>query len=226
MFLSFLVSLQFVEPKAHTHKSTNLYAHLGTAFRSIIHNPRLRTISAASILSYAIGESSWLFRSAFISTLWPVWALGISQMISNATAALSFYFAGRLIKRFGEFRLLVGGMSVSELVNLLAMLIPMAVSPALMALSSIFFGVNTVAIGGLLQRDFTDEQRATMGSLNSFAGSIAFTVFSFLLGALADRVGATNALIVATVLMLIPAALYWRGLRGEHNVVAAAQMQD
>jgi MFS family permease len=221
MFLSFLVSLQFTEPPTkYERASTNIYAHLGTAFRSIMHNPRLRTISAASILSYAIGESSWLFRSAFIATLWPVWALGISQMISNACAALSFYFAGRLIKRFGEFRLLVGGMSISEVVNLLAMLIPTVVSPALMAFSSIFFGVNTVSIGGLLQREFTDEQRATMGSLNSFAGSIAFTIFSFLLGAFADRVGATNALIVAAALMLVPAVLYWRGLRHTTKIEA------
>jgi MFS family permease len=206
------VSLFFVEPKMHTHKSSNIYAHLGTAFQNIVRNPRLRTISAASVLSYAIGESSWLFRSTFVASLWPVWALGVAQMIGNLTAAIGYYFAGRLIRRFGEFRLLIGGMSLSEAIDLFGLLVPTVLSPALMASNSIFFGVNNVASRGLLQREFTDEQRATMGSLNSFAGSITFAVFSFLLGALADRIGVIPALVCATLLFFMPVVLYWRGL--------------
>src|SRR5690606_30925074 len=115
----------------------------------IVRNPRLRLLSAASILSYAIGEASWLFRSAFVEMLWPVWALGISQMIGNLTAALGFFFAGRIIRRFGEFRLMIGGMSLSEAVNLFGLLVPTVLSPALMASNSIFYGINSVAKSGL-----------------------------------------------------------------------------
>jgi MFS family permease len=165
-------------------------------------------LSAASVLSFAIGESAWLFRSAFVEKLWPVWGLGLAQLIANAGAAVGFYFAGRIIRRFGEFRLLIGGMSVSECINLFALAVPTVLSPALMAFNSIFFGVNTVATGGLIQREFSDEQRATMGSLNSFAGSMAFAAFSFLLGGLADRVGPILALVAATLLMIVPITLY------------------
>ena len=59
--------------------------------------------------------------------------------------------------------------------------------------------VSTVARNGLLQREFTDEQRATMGSFNSFGGSMAFAIFSFLLGALADRIGVIPALITVVL---------------------------
>lgn len=226
MVLAFAVSLRFVEPAAHTRTSTNVYAHLGTAFRKTVQNPRLRTLSAASILTYAIGESAWLFRSAFIAQLWPVWALGISQMLANAGAAVSFYFAGRLIRRFGEFRLMIGGMTFSEALGLIWLLVPTVFSPALMALSSVFFGVNMVAIGGLLQREFTDEQRATMGSLNSFGGSLVFAAFSFLLGALADGIGVIPALVTASVLMFVPIGLYWWALRERHpaGVVEAGSL--
>jgi len=48
-----------------------------------------------------------------------------------------------------------------------------------MSTSSVFHGVTTVAKSGLMQREFSDEQRATMGSLNSFAGSIFFWNFGF-----------------------------------------------
>lgn len=213
MVLALLVSLRLVEPHAYTRSSSNVYAHLLTALRHFARNARLRNLSIAGILSYAIGESSWLFRSAFVASLWPVWAIGIAQLIGNATAAISFYFSGRIIRRFGEFRLLVGGMSISEAINLFALLVPTVLSPALMALNSCFYGVNTVAKQSLIHREFTDEQRATMGSLNSFGGSAVFAVFSFLLGALADRIGVIPALVIAVLLSIVPMLLYWRVLR-------------
>ena len=215
MALSLLVSLWFVEPQAYTRTSTNVYAHLGTALRNIVHNPKLREISIATILDYSLGESRWYFRSTFVATLWPVWALGIAQMLANATAAVSFYFAGRVIRRFGELRLLISGIVFSESLSLFAMFFAGVLSPVLLGMNSLLFGVNTVAIGSLLQRQFTDEQRATMGSLTSFGGSIALAIFSFLLGALADRIGVTEALIVGTALVIAPLSLYVRALRGD-----------
>lgn len=213
MVLALVVSLGLAEPRVCLRTSSNVYAHLATAFRHIVRNARLRTLSAASILSYAIGESSWLFRSAFIVSLWPVWAIGVAQMIGNATAAVSFYYAGRLIRRFGEFRLLVGGMALSEVINLFGLLVPTIVSPALMASNSVFYGVNTVAKQSLMQQEFTNEQRATMGSLTSFGGSIAFAAFSFVLGGLADRIGVIPALVLTVILSLVPMGLYALVLR-------------
>ena len=52
-----------------------------------------------------------------------------------------------------------------------------------------------------------------MGSLNSLAGSITFSLFSFLLGALADRIGVIPALITAALVAIIPMVIYWYVLR-------------
>ncbi len=226
MVLALIFSLRLIEPHVHVSAKNNIYAHMATAFRNFRQNARLRTLSLASIISYAVGESSWLIRSAWIVTLWPVWAIGIAQMIGNATAALSFYYAGRIIKRFGEFRLLVGGMAISESINLFGLLVPTVLSPALMASNSIFFGVNNVAKQSLIQHEFSDEQRATMGSLNSFVGSIAFAVFSFLLGGLADRIGIVPALVTTSLLTIVPMTLYFRVLKpraGDMQPIAAVE---
>jgi MFS family permease len=222
MILALVFSLRLIEPRTHSAAmTTNIYAHFSTAFRHFRHNARLRTLSIAGVLGFAIGEASWLIRSAFVAMLWPVWAIGIAQLIGNATAALSFYFAGSIIKRFGEYRLLVGGTTIVQATNLFGLLIPTVASPAIMALNSIFYGVNNVAQSSLIQREFTDEQRATMGSLNSLAGSVVFAVFSFLLGALADRIGIIPALIVAVLLSFIPMMMYWRLLRPRAEARAA-----
>ena len=73
-------------------------------------------------------------------------------------------------------------------------------------------------INSLIQREFTDQQRATMGSLNSFVGSIVLAGFSLLLGAMADRLGVIPALVIASLLSLIPMSMYWRTLRPERIV--------
>ena len=193
--------------------STNIYAHLRESVRLIWHNPRLRLLSAASIIGFAVGESAYQFRAAFTEKVWPIWAIGFARLISNGSAALSFYFAGRLIKRFGELRLLMVGITLSELTNMLAMLIASPISPAMMASTSMFFGVNTVGVNGLMQREFTHEQRATMGSINSFGGSLGFALFSFLLGGAADKFGVIPALVMAQAIAMSTVLLFWRAFR-------------
>jgi MFS family permease len=206
--LGLFISLRLIEPHQHSPFSGNIYAHLREAYFNTIRNRRLRTLSAASILGYALSESSWLFQSAFIQTLWPTWAIGLAQMLSNIGAAISFYLSGRVIRRFGEFKILIGDILYSRIVNVIALLFPGVLSPLLMTTTALSFGAKTVAVGGLMQHEFTDEQRATMGSLNSFAGNIAFAICSTLLGLLADRVGPANALLVTTLVGLATLVLY------------------
>jgi MFS family permease len=202
-----------VEPRLHSDTETNIYHHLRDSFQNIVRNPRLRMLSLASILSFAVGETAFQFRPTFFALLWPVWAIGLARTVANLGAALSFYFAGRLIRRFGEFRLLLGGISLSEAVNLLSLLIPTVLSPAFMGATSLFFGVNTVSVNGLMQREFNARQRATMGSISSFGGSVTFAIFSYGLGLFADRFGAVNALIIAAVFSFIPVWFYGRAFR-------------
>ncbi len=206
------LAFSLVEPRIHRPIETNPYQHLQSSFRNIVRNPKLRTLSIASSLSFAIGETAFQFRPAFIEMLIPTWAIGVPRTLSNIGAAFSFYFAGGLIRRFGEFRLLIGGMFLSQLTHLGSLLVFSPLSPVLMSATSLFFGVNTVSVNGLMQSEFTSEQRATMGSISSFGGSLLFAVASFGIGALADRVGVVNALMITTLLGFIPIWLYRRAL--------------
>lgn len=222
-FLCLLLGLFMVEPTVHDKRSDgNLYAHLGTAIRLIFRNHKLRTISLASMLGFAFGESAFQMRSAFINLLWPVWAIGIAQTISNITAAFSFYLSGPIIKRFGELRLLLLGDGVSISLNTIALAVPTVLSPVLMGATSIFFGVNMVAKDGLMQREFSQEQRATMGSLTALGGSLAFGGYSLFLGAMADRFGVTAALLFTEFLSVFVILLYIIAFRQKNAVYREA----
>lgn len=214
------LSFRFVEPNIQTETGATVFSHLRDALRNIARNPRLRMLSVGQILSMSLGEATFMFRTVFIEMLWPLWAIGIARTISNFCAAVSFYFAGPLLKRFGEKRLLFGGASLSELANLFALVVASVFSPVLMGATSIFYGVNTVTLNGLMQREFTDAQRSTMGSLTAFGGSLAYAVIAVVLGWLADAVGVRSALIIGTLLSAIPLAFYWQAFK-RHTAVSS-----
>lgn len=207
------ISLFFKEPRVIKKESTNIYSHLSESLKLFIINKRLRYLSLSGILSYGIGESSFLFRSAFIQLLWPIWAIGIAQTLSNVMATASFYFSGKLINKFNEFKLIIFSGVYSFVVNAVSLVFPSVASPALMSSTSAFFGTNMVAEENLMQKSFTDHQRATMGSLNSFGQSIFFGIFSVFLGAVADKIGPTNALLFAVILTIPVTLLYFKSYK-------------
>ncbi|MCU0498027.1 MAG: MFS transporter [Anaerolineae bacterium] len=209
--IALIVSWGFVEPSVHsTEHRANVFEHLRTAAANLWTNPTLRFLTIGTALTHAVGESAYQFRAAFIQTLWPTWAIGIMYMLTNVTAAISFYFSGVLIRRFGEFRLLMVGISVSGVINIGSLVFAGILSPLIMSSNSIFFGVNTVAINSLMQREFSDQQRATMGSLSALTTSLVFAMFAPILGALADRIGVIGALVIAEAIAMSSLWVYRR----------------
>ena len=71
---------------------------------------------------------------------------------------------------------------------------------AIMSLTSLLYGVSETSKQKLLQQEFTDNQRATMGSLTSLFGSIFFAIFAIFLGILADKFGPRNALLIKSLI--------------------------
>ena len=84
------------------------------------------------------------------------------------------------------------------------------------------FEYTTVAFS-LLQKEFTQSQRATMSSLNAFVGSIVFGIASVTLGVLADRFDARTALIITNVVLLIPLFFYRKIFLHERGKGASIQ---
>lgn len=211
--LGFMISLRMIEPKIHKVETTNIYVHLKEAISLFKKNNNLRTLSLSSIVGYAQGEAGYQFRSAFINTIWPVWAIGLAKMLSNIGAAISFHFSGKIIKKYKSFPILIFGKVYSLLSNVIATIYPTIFSPVLLSSNSAFFGTGSVSMSGLLQKEYSSHQRSTMGSLNSLFGSVAFAFVSFGLGFFADQVGPAKALLSLQVLASISLFLIWKLFR-------------
>lgn len=206
--IKFVISFWLVEPIRRTQTTSNVYSHLWEAITLFWNNKHLRILSLAGMLDYAIGESGYQFRAAFVNTLWPVWAIGFSSMLSNIGGAIGFYWSGKFINKFKDLPTILIGIAYSKIVNFTALLFPSVLSPALMSTNSFFYGTSSVAQENLLQKEFTENQRATMGSLNSLGGSILFSIFSLTLGFFADALSPVKGLLIFQALSFIPICLY------------------
>jgi len=205
------VALFIREPAQHDRRfASNVFAHLSQAIAGFVRDVRLRDLSIASILGFALGEAKHMFYPAFFALLWPASALGIAGMLTHAFAAIGFRAGGTLIRRFGEFPVLLWSNLASILFGVSAVAIPTMASPAISSLASFPFGPNVVAQGSLMQKGFSNAQRATMGSLIALGGNLLFALAVYALGALADRIGPRYALLTAEILSISVTLLYWR----------------
>ncbi|MBI2196167.1 MFS transporter [Candidatus Daviesbacteria bacterium] len=212
-----MISLGLVETRKYINESGNIYSHLKEALGLFRKNYRLKLLSITSATGFALGESGFQFQPIFINSLWPLWAVGVARAFSFIGGSISFYFAGPIIQKLKALNTLIINSIVSRLLNLLALIFPTIASPAIMSATSLAYGSSEVAKNSLLQKEFSDEQRATLGSINSLAGSILFGVVSFSLGLFADKIGPLRALIIINILLAIPILLLWKLFHHERN---------
>lgn len=202
------VSFRLVEPPRQlSHIPTNVYLHLKEAFLLFVTNPKLRLLSLAGMIRNGAIESSYQFQSAFFLTLWPLWTLGALKMFGNLAAMVSFFYSGKLIKRFGELFIIIVSSVYSRIAFIVSLLFPGFLSPIVMTSTSLLFGVTMVSQGTLLQREFSQKQRATMASLDSLFGSISTAVMALGLGLVADRLGPAKSLLLIQLVLFIPIIL-------------------
>ncbi len=216
--ICFILSLKMVEPKFKDDESGNIYNHLNQSIRYFVKNPKLRLLSISSILGYGFGEASYQFRGAFFASLLPFWLIGVVAMLSNFGAAISFYMSGKIIDKLGSLKILLLGSIYTRIIDLISLILSSLLSPFLMATTSLHHGISITAKNSLMQKEFTENQRATMGSLNSLAGSLFFAVVFFGIGLMADKLAPAQALIIMELLMMTNVYIYWKLFKNSKRV--------
>ena len=204
--LCVLVAWWVREPRVHGPLESNVLAHLGSALRGIRDNSVLRRMTLVSALRFS-GESAAQLSPVFVAGLWPLWALGLWRTFGHGMSFVGFRVSGWVIARLGPARTLLFGELYDNAVNIVALLKPTVISPLL--LGSPAYGMSTIAQQTLLQQEFTDRERATMGSLGSLLGSVLYALAAVGAGLTADRWGIVPALLVIQAAVLIALPLAW-----------------
>lgn len=208
--IAWLISLLLSHPPVFKKAVNTPYAHLQEAIKAFKDNPKLRLLTLANAIGDSLGEASYQFSVTFINMVWPLWAVSAMRTFTSFASAISFYSSDKIINRFKALPALTGQFLINRVINISAYLFPTLLSPILLAATSFTYGTSEVATNTLLQNEFTDHQRATMGSLNSLVSSVAFAIVSLLMGYFADRIGVRNILLITQILLLPVLFIYWR----------------
>ena len=208
-----VISYGLKEPKSRKKDNGNIYSHILSAVRLFVKNPKLRLLSISDTVSFATGEVGFQFRSVFLASLWPLWAIGLMGTLTHFIAGVSYYFSNQIIKLIGAEKVLLIRSIYGKLSGIIAYGFPSLYSPLILITPSVIYGAGQVAKNTLLQSEFTDYQRATMSSLNSLMSSLGFAIMSIVIGGIADILTPARALLTFQIISLPIILVYWKLFR-------------
>lgn len=205
-----IASFFLIEPRHEVSIEKKSHLHILEALRYIKQNSKLRIIGLAASMNFGFGHAMFGLQSAFVNTIWPIWAVGISRALSGLFATLSFSLSGKVIDKLGPLKTVFISGVWSRALSFIGLIYPTIASPAVLSVTSLSFGSGTVAESTLLQREFNGRQRATLGSITSVVGSFWFAIGSISLGFLADHIGLQKSLLIGLIPLMISTLLYLR----------------
>ncbi len=204
-----LISLSFIEPQVKKDHFDSVALHFQDSLSAYKTNFKIRLLSLGDIIG-SVGGVTWSFQSAFYNLFLPTWATDLVMSINFLTSFISFRLSGNLIRRFEAIKVLLYSEVYCRVLIVLAYSFPSIASPFLIATASISYGPSVVAKSTILQEEFTNEQRATMASINALIGNIAYSISAVLVGLAADKYGVSRSLFVIQVILISISLIYFR----------------
>lgn len=203
----------FIPPPRSHEVVESPFQHLREAVRLTVTNPKLRDLNIAHIIRTSFGEAGFEFRGVFTQSLWPLWTIGIVRGMNHLGASFGFFFSNRLIRQTSPLTILTLSVLFSVFCHVTALTLNNGISPILTILPAITYGVYSVSVRTLMQREFSPQHRATMGSVGSLGVSLVYAVTSLLIGGLVDRFGIVTGLLIAQLGQFCSVFLFRRAFR-------------
>jgi MFS family permease len=210
--ISTVISFGFVDPTVKKDKSKSVKHHFYDSWLTYKNNLKVRLLSITDMIG-SMGGVLWNFQSAFYNLFLPIWTTNMVMSINFLTSFISFRFSGKLVEKFGAMKVLFYQEIYCRVLVLTAYIFPTIASPFLVATASISYGPSVVAKSTIMQHEFTNEQRATMTSINSFVGNILYSITAVIVGMAADKYGVATSLLTVQLMMLSIGLIYYKLLR-------------
>lgn len=192
-----------------------VWHHLREAAAAFHSKPRLRWLALADVLEQSTGMANSRFETAYSQLLIPTWLLGAPRVLKQIFGTMSFWFAGRFIKKYKALRVMIFAEYGRMFPRLLGLAVNNAFSPFILVFSNIFYGASVTGLKSLLQKQYRSRQRATMSSMIAMGTNAMFAVLSVLLGWLADIISVRTALFIFVSFRLAILAIYYRLARNK-----------
>ena len=215
-FLLLLASLSLYEPKIHSDAVNNTpFKHFKESIKFLWKNKKLRYLTIASGSDYGIGYAAYDFVNVFFNQFVATWVLGLLRTISYFLGSLGSFLSYKISKALGYTKTILTFLGLNYIINFLSVLTNCTVSPFIKTFDNFTFGVAEPAQSTLMQQEFTDKQRATMGSVVSLFRSLVYGVCSILIGIMADVFSEYVSLIIIYTAFFLLLPIYYKGLKAK-----------
>lgn len=214
--LMIVISLRLNEPKIHTGEiSDNPFAHFGKSIKNVWKNKRLRYLTLATGLDYGIGMAAYDFVNVFFNRFVPTWVLGALRTFASFLGALGNFLSHRISISFGYTKTVLGFIGLNYVINIVSVLTNSVVSPFIKAFDNLTYCIAEPAQNTLMQKEFTDKQRATMGSVVSLFRSFVYGICSLFVGLMADIFSEYTSLMIMYIAFFFLLPIYYKGLKAK-----------
>ncbi len=208
MLLAFFASCFFKEITICKQTAFNPFKHILKAFSYFRCNKRLLYFTLADSTHYGLNEASFTLNATFFKTIIPVEFLGVLRFLGHFTASVTSFLSGKIAKIIGVEGTIAVGAVCDNFANVLSLLFANWFSPVLKTVGSGCFGFYSPATGTFLQREISDEERATLISFTTLTNMLFYSLGTLLIGQLADLYSPYVAMLIGYTSALILNSLF------------------
>ncbi len=211
-FLRVILSCFYVEPNCVTRPTDAPLKHLLISINILKKSPKLLKFAIVKSFNDGFNAVNWRFIGAYYAELIAPWLINIVRIVQEIMGFISY----RLVCFFHNYtkrKVLFLSILINSFIKLCGVIINTAITPFVMASSTLCYGISTTVENTLLQEQLTDRQRATMGSVISlFAGFLNFIIF-ILIGIIADIINPRISIFLIMIARITIAFAYRKVLK-------------
>ena len=211
--LALCTTLAIKDPKIPHKHDRNLYLHLKKAFSLLQNNKKAKWLTLAFIEDCSIGYVGYNMITAFINTIIPTWFIGIFESVFCMLGGIGAYISSTVIKKNGYLKGLIYGTFLTGVFRIFSVFLGTVTAPILFVFSQFIYAITDATQQHLLQLEYTDEERATIGSITSFISGIIWSIAGILTGWLADATNVQTALVIVYLIWMIRIFLFKKALK-------------
>lgn len=194
------------EPKIKIDNSVNCIGfrkYVTSAFKKMISNKKVSLLSILGIMDHITESVTHNLQNIYFKMLAPIWLVGILKGIKHFLGAVGFIFAKTVIKKMGYIKSYANSVFTSTAFQTIALFLNNIFSPFIMVIQNFFFSISNTVGNSLMQQEYSDQERATMASMYSFAKTIVFGIASLAFGYITDIYGIMASLYMLAGLKLL-----------------------
>ena len=209
LIIAFILLLFVKEPDYEREEHRNIFKHMFSSVGVVLKNKQILILLSGGFLLMALGESTHLLKPLFLEFKQiPIEYFGYIFTVTFGLSSLGHYLSHNVSERFGNKKIILFSIIGSLIFLILAPLTGSWVAVFFLVGSSIFYGLRNPVIDDMINMEATSSKRATIISINNFAGQLGVAIFMPFVGYIADFYTINTAYLLSGIMLVSTVVIF------------------